>query len=70
VDWDAAGFSLSGNLARGQLSGVAVTILVQPLPHGRFVFHALAEATASPSALTHVSRDLEGLRRQAEGALA
>ena len=70
VDWDAVGFSLSGQLARGQLSGVAVTILVQPLPHGRFVLHALAAAAASPSALTQVSRDLEGLRRQAEGALA
>jgi nitrite reductase/ring-hydroxylating ferredoxin subunit len=70
VDWGAAGFSRSGQRARGRLSGVGVTILVQPLPHGRFVLHALAEDTASPSALTLVSRGLEDLRRQAEGALA
>jgi phenylpropionate dioxygenase-like ring-hydroxylating dioxygenase large terminal subunit len=70
VDWAAAGFSVSGPVARGKLSGVAVTVLVQPLPHGRFVLHALAEATASPAALTEVSRGLEALRRQAEGALA
>lgn len=70
VDWGAAGFSVSGQLARGQLSGVGVTILVQPLPHGRFVLHALAEATASPAALRQVSRGLEDIRRQAEGVLA
>ncbi|WP_431300212.1 Rieske 2Fe-2S domain-containing protein [Tabrizicola sp. BL-A-41-H6] len=70
VDWGAAGFSLSGQIARGQLSGVGVTILMQPLPNGRFVLHALAEATASPSAMTQVSRGLEDMRRQAEGALA
>jgi len=70
VDWAAAGFSVSGPVARGKLSGVAVTVLVQPLPHGRFVLHALAEETASPAALTEVSRGLEALRRQAEGALA
>jgi phenylpropionate dioxygenase-like ring-hydroxylating dioxygenase large terminal subunit len=70
VDWGGAGFSVTGQVARGQLSGVRVTILVQPLPHGRYVLHALAEVTASPAALKEVSRGLEGLRRQAEGALA
>lgn len=70
VDWDAVGFSVSGAVARGTLSGVAVTILVQPLPNGRFALHALAEATASPSVLTEVSRGLEALRRQAEGVFA
>jgi hypothetical protein len=70
VDWGGAGFSVTGQVARGQLSGVRVTILVQPLPHDRSVLHALAEVTASPAALKEVSRGLEGLRRQAEGALA
>lgn len=70
VDWHAAGFVVSGQVARGQLSGVAVTILVQPLPNGRHALHALAAAAATPTALKEVSRDLEGLRRQAEGALA
>lgn len=70
VNWDAAGFSVSGAVARGTLSGVAVTILEQPLPNGRFALHALASASASPAVLTEVSRDLEALRRQAEGAEA
>ena len=70
VDWGASGFSVSGQVARGQLSGIMVTILVQPLPFGRYVLHALAEATASPAALREMSRGLEGLRRRAEGALA
>ena len=70
VDWGAAGFAASGEVARGQMSGVAVTILVQPLPFGRCALHVLAEATASPAALREVSRGLEGLRRQAEEALA
>lgn len=70
VDWGAAGFSLSDQVARGQMAGVAVTILVQPLPHGRHVLHALAETTASSAALRDVSRGLEDLRRQAEGAFA
>jgi phenylpropionate dioxygenase-like ring-hydroxylating dioxygenase large terminal subunit len=70
VDWGASGFSVSGQVARGKLSGVGVTILVQSLPNGRFALHALAEATASPAALREVSRGLEGLRRQAEGAFA
>lgn len=69
VDWAAAGFALSGMVARGTLSGVAVTILVQPLPDGRLVLHALADTT-SPATLTEVSRGLETLRRQAEGAVA
>lgn len=69
VDWAAAGFSLSGPVARGHLSGIGVTILVQPLPNGRQVLHALAEA-ATPAALKEASRDLEALRRQAEEALA
>lgn len=70
VDWDAAGFSVSGQVARGQLSGMMLTILVQPLPRGRQVLHALAEATASPAALREVSRSLEDLRRRAEEAFA
>jgi nitrite reductase/ring-hydroxylating ferredoxin subunit len=70
VDWGAAGFAASGEVARGQMSGVAVTILVQPLPFGRCALHVLAEATASPATLREVSRGLEGLRRQAEEALA
>lgn len=69
VDWAAAGFALSGGVARGNLSGVAVTILVQPLPQGRCVLHALADST-DPAALVEASRGLEALRRQAEGALA
>lgn len=67
VDWIGAGFSVSGSVAQGELSGVAVTILMQPLPHGRIALHVLAEATASASALIEASRGLEGLRRQAEG---
>ena len=70
VDWGAAGFAASGEVARGQMSGVAVTILVQLLPFGRCALHVLAEATASPAALREVSRGLEDLRRQAEEALA
>ncbi|MES2543059.1 MAG: Rieske 2Fe-2S domain-containing protein [Pseudomonadota bacterium] len=70
VDWDTAGFSLSGPVARGQLSGMMVTILVQPLPQGRFALHALTEATASPAAQIEVSRGLEGLRRRAEESFA
>jgi nitrite reductase/ring-hydroxylating ferredoxin subunit len=70
VDWAAAGFSLSGQVARGQLSGTMVTILLQPLPFGRCALHVLAEATASSAALREVSRGLEGLRRQAEEAVA
>lgn len=69
VDWTAAGFSLSGLVARGHLSGVGVTILVQPLPQGRQALHALVD-DATPAALKDVSRDLEALRRQAERALA
>lgn len=69
VDWAAAGFALSGLVARGHLSGVAVTILVQPLPHGRCALHALADTTDAP-ALIEASRGLEALRRQAEGVLA
>lgn len=69
VDWTAAGFVLTGAIAQGNLSGIAVTILVQPLPHRRFALHALAESSA-PAALIEVSRGLEALRRQAEGALA
>ncbi len=69
VDWAAAGLSLSGPVARGDLSSIGVTILVQPLPQGRQALHVLAEA-APPAALKEVSRDLEGLRRQAEEALA
>ncbi|MCA3450075.1 MAG: Rieske 2Fe-2S domain-containing protein [Rhodobacter sp.] len=68
VDWAAAGFALSGAVARGNLSGIAVTILVQPLPHDRFVLHALADS-AAPAALIEASRGLEALRRQAEVAL-
>jgi nitrite reductase/ring-hydroxylating ferredoxin subunit len=70
VDWQAHGFALSGPVARGQLSGVRVTILVQPLPQGRQALHTLVEGAGSPSDLKQVSRDLEGLRRQAEEALA
>jgi Rieske [2Fe-2S] domain len=70
VDWSAAGFSVADGIARGQLCGVAVTLLVQPLPQGRFALHALADSAASPAALTAVSRALEALRRQAEEALA
>lgn len=70
VDWAAAGFALSGGVARGKLSGIAVTILVQPLPHGRFALHALADSTGPTAALVEASRGLEALRRQAEGALA
>lgn len=70
VDWDVAGFIVSGQVACGQLSGMRVTILVQPLPIGRYALHALAEPTASPEAMREVSRGLEGLRRQAEGAVA
>lgn len=70
IDWAAAGFSVAHGIARGHLSGVAVTILVQPLPQGRFALHALAESTASPAALTEVSRGLEAMRRQAEEAWA
>lgn len=69
VDWAAAGFAQAGCVARGTLSGMAVTILVQPLPQGRCVLHALAEG-AEPSALIEASRGLEALRRQAEAALA
>ncbi len=69
VDWTGAGFSLSGPVARGHLSGVGVTILVQPLPQGRQTLHVLA-VDATPAALKEVSRDLEALRRQAEEALA
>jgi phenylpropionate dioxygenase-like ring-hydroxylating dioxygenase large terminal subunit len=69
VDWAAVGFTLSGTVARGELSGVAVTILLQPLPHGRCALHALADTTA-PAALIEASRGLEALRRQAEGASA
>lgn len=70
VDWAAAGFSVSGPVARGTLSGVAATILVQSLPEGRMALHVLAEAAASPTALTEASRALEALRRQAEGVAA
>lgn len=70
VDWGAAGFSVSGQSARGQLSGMMLTILVQPLPHSRYVLHVLAEATASPAAMREASRSLEGLRRRAEEAFA
>lgn len=69
VDWKALAFSVSGPVARGQLSGVGVTILVQPLPQGRQVLHVLA-ADGTSAVLKSVSRDLEGLRRQAEEALA
>jgi hypothetical protein len=41
---------------------------VQPLPHDRFVLHALADS-AAPAALIEASRGLEALRRQAEVAL-
>ena len=70
VDWAAAGFTLSGAVARGTLAGTAVTILVQPLPGGRCVLHALADPTASAAALVEASRGLEALRRQAEGVFA
>jgi nitrite reductase/ring-hydroxylating ferredoxin subunit len=69
VDWAASGFALSGAVARGELSCVAMTILVQPLPNGRFALHALADS-AAPAALIEASRGLEALRRQAEVALA
>ena len=69
VDWKAHGFSVSGPVARGQLSGVGVTIRVQPQPQGRQVLHVLA-ADGTSAVLKSVSRDLEGLRRQAEEALA
>ncbi len=67
VDWAAAGFALTGKVAQGRLAEVTVTILVQPLPQDRCVLHVLADATASATALTAVSRGLEDLRRQAEG---
>lgn len=70
MDWRAAGFSVSGQVATGELSGTRVTILLQPLPNGRQALHALAEATASAAALGEVSRGLESLRRRAEEALA
>lgn len=70
VDWGAVGFSVCDQIARGQLSGTRVTILVQPLPLGRYALHVLAEATASPTALKEVSRGLEDLRRRSEGVLA
>jgi nitrite reductase/ring-hydroxylating ferredoxin subunit len=70
VDWATAGFALSGAVARGKLSGIAVTILVQPLPHGRFALHALTDSTTPTAALVEASRELEALRRLAEGALA
>jgi phenylpropionate dioxygenase-like ring-hydroxylating dioxygenase large terminal subunit len=69
VDWAAHGFSVSGLVARGQLSGVTVTVLVQLLPDGRQALHVLADATTSPRDLKQVSRDFEDLRRQAEEAL-
>ena len=65
----AAGFALSGVVAQGNLSGTAVTILVQSLAHDRFVLHALAD-NADTAARIEASRGLEALRRQAEGALA
>jgi phenylpropionate dioxygenase-like ring-hydroxylating dioxygenase large terminal subunit len=67
VDWSAAGFALSGPVARGTLSGVAATILVQPLPQGRMALHVLADEAASPAMLIEASRGLEALRRQSEG---
>jgi phenylpropionate dioxygenase-like ring-hydroxylating dioxygenase large terminal subunit len=70
VDWSVAGFSVSGLMARGLLAGVAVTIMIQFLPAGRMALHVLADATASPVALTKASRALEALRRQAEGIVA
>jgi nitrite reductase/ring-hydroxylating ferredoxin subunit len=69
VDWAAAGLALSGVVARGNLSGTAVTILVQSLPQDRFVLHALTD-NADPATRIEASRGLEALRRQAEGALA
>ena len=69
-DLAAYGLHLSGQIAKGDLSGVAVTVLVQPLPMGRCVLHVLTGPAAQSSALAEVSRDLEAMRRQAEGAFA
>lgn len=69
VDLVVAGFAVSGAVATGRISDVAVTILSQPLPGGRTALHVLASAEG-PSALIEVSRGIEDLRRQAEGAFA
>ena len=66
----SAGLTESGGAWRGTLGGVAVAVLVQPLPDARCVLHVLADATATPAQLVAVSRAVETLRRQAEGAFA
>lgn len=70
VDWGQTGMTVSGQIVQGHLSGVAVTILVQGLPMGRSALHVLADAKVSGPALVQVSRELEALRRQAEGMMA
>lgn len=66
----AAGLTESGGAWRGTLGGVAVAVLVQPLPDNRCALHVLAEAKASPADLVAASRGIETLRRQAEGVSA
>ncbi|MBC2837464.1 Rieske 2Fe-2S domain-containing protein [Paragemmobacter straminiformis] len=66
----AAGLAESGGAWRGTLAGVAVAVLVQPLPENRCVLHVLADGAATPAALVDASRGVETLRRQAEEALA
>lgn len=66
----AAGLAESGGAWRGTLGGVAVAVLVQPLPDARCVLHVLADAKSPPAALVEASRAVETLRRQAEEALA
>lgn len=52
---------------RGTVAGVAAAIAVQPAGAGRCVLHVLT-ADAEPDARVAVSRQIEGLRRQAEAA--
>ncbi len=68
-DLSAFGFTVHGPVASGTLSGTPVTLLLNPQPDGRVTVHALC-ATAAPATLAALSRDLEALRRVAEGAFA
>lgn len=66
----SAGLTESGGAWRGTLGGVAVAVLVQPLPENRCALHVLADANASSADLVTASRGIETLRRQAEGICA
>lgn len=66
----AEGFTEQDGALHGTLAGVKVALLCQSLPQHRTALHVLADATATPAQLVAVSRAVETLRRQAEGAFA